>query len=117
MMELCGGDTSAADCVMLRKACEAGDRFALDEIGRVGSTFGVGVATVVSLIGADTIAIGGGVANFGELLLEPMRRSAEEHAFISARGRFRITRCAMVKDNVPVGAALYARDGFNSIEV
>ena len=117
MMEMCGGDVSAADCLMLRCACEEGDKFALDEIGRTGSTFGVGVATVVSLIGADTIAIGGGVANFGELLLEPMRRSAEEHAFISARGRFRIVRCAMVKDNVPVGAALYARDGFSAVSL
>ena len=80
-------------------------------------TFGIGVATVVSLLGADTVAIGGGVAHFGEWLLAPMRASAEEHAFISARGKFRIVGCAMVEDNVPVGAALYARDGFKTIGV
>ena len=117
LIDLCGGDVSRADCRLLRRAAEAGDAFALEEIARVGRTFGVGVATVVSLIGADTIAIGGGVANFGELLLAPMRASAEEHAFISARGRFRIVRCALVEDNVPVGAALYARDGFNAIDI
>ena len=116
LIELCGGDVSRADCRQLRLAAEAGDAFALEEIARVGRTFGVGVATVVSLIGADTIAIGGGVANFGELLLEPMRASAEKHAFISARGRFRIVRCALIEDNVPVGAALYARDGFRAID-
>ena len=113
---LCGADATRLDCRLLRQAADAGDAFALAEIARVGRTFGVGVATVVSLIGADTIAIGGGVANFGELLLGPMRESAEAHAFVSARGRFRIVRCALVQDNVPVGAALYARDGFNAIE-
>ena len=116
LVALCGGDVANADCRLLCRAAEAGDAFALGEIARVGRTFGVGVATVVSLIGADTIAIGGGVANFGELLLEPMRASAEEHAFVSARGRFRIVRCALVQDNVPIGAALYARDGFNAVE-
>ena len=116
LMALCGGEVEGLDCHMLRRAAEAGDAFALEEIARVGRTFGVGVATVASLIGADTVAIGGGVANFGELLLTPMRESAEAHAFASAKGRFRIVRCALVQDNVPVGAALYARDGFNAIE-
>ena len=115
LMEMCGGDVGRLDCPALKRAADEGDAFALAEIGRVGRTFGVGVATVVSLIGADTIAIGGGVAHFGELLLAPMRESAREHAFISARDRFRIVRCDLVQDNVPVGAALYARDGFDAI--
>ncbi len=117
LMELCGGDPAKADCRLLHRACEENDSFALEEIGRVARTFGIGVATVVSLFGADTISIGGGVAHFGEWLLAPMRASADEHAFISARGKFRIVQCAMVEDNVPVGAALYARDGFRTIGV
>ena len=117
LMDLCGGVPARADCRLLYRACEEKDSFALAEIGRVARTFGIGVATVVSLLGADTVAIGGGVAHFGEWLLAPMRASAEEHAFISARGKFRIVECAMVEDNVPVGAALYARDGFKTIGV
>lgn len=117
LIGLCGGDVARLDCPALHRAAEAGDAFALAEIARVGRTFGVGVATVVSLIGVDTVAIGGGVAHFGELLLAPMREAAEAHAFVSARGRFEIVRCALVRDNVPVGAALYARDGFNAIEI
>ena len=115
LMEMCGGDVQGLDCRALHRAALAGDAFALAEVRRVGETFGVGVATVVSLVGADTVAIGGGVANFGEVLLAPMRESADRHVFISGRGRFRIVRCALVQDNVPIGAALYARDGFNAI--
>ena len=117
LMALCGGDPSAADCRALHRAAQEGDAFALAEIARVGRTFGVGVATVVSLIGADRVAVGGGVANFGEYLLAPMRESAEAHVFASGLGRFGIVRCTLVQDNVPIGAALYARDGFNAIEV
>jgi len=117
LIGLCGGDVAGLDCKLLRRAAEAGDRFAREEIARVGRTFGVGVATVVSLIGADTVAIGGGVANLGEYLLAPMRASADAHAFVSARGRFRIVPCALVRDNVPVGAALYARDGFSAVGI
>lgn len=117
LMRLCGGEIARADCRLLGMAAGAGDAFALEETARVGRTFGVGVATVVSLTGADTVAIGGGVANLGEILLGPMREAAEAYAFESARGRFRLVRCSLVTDNVPVGAALYARDGFDAIPV
>ena len=115
LFAMCGGDVSLADCRMLYRALTRNDPFALKEIARVGRTFGVGVATVVSLIGADTVSIGGGVANFGECLLGPMRESANEYAFISGKDRFRIVCCELMDSNVPIGAALYARDGFNTL--
>lgn len=115
LIELCNGDIKKIDCRMLKKAAENGDEFALAELDRVGETFGMGVANVVTLLGVDTVSIGGGVANLGELILEPIRKYAEKYVFISGKGRFKVVQCTLMDDNVPVGAALYARDGFDTI--
>ena len=115
LIELCGGDIQKIDCRLLKKAAECGDAFALEELDRVGETFGMGVANVVSLLGVDTVSIGGGVANLGDLILEPIRKYAEKYVFISGKGRFKVVQCSLMDDNVPVGAALYARDGFDTI--
>ena len=115
LMRLCGGETEKLSCRMLGQAAESGDAFALAELDRVGRTFGTGIANAVSMIGMDTVSIGGGLANLGELLIAPMRKYADQTVFISGRERFRIVQCELLDQNVPVGAALYARDGFHTL--
>lgn len=73
------------------------------------------MANAVSMLGVDTVAIGGGLANLGDLILEPIRKYADQYVFISGKGRFEVVVCELLDDNVPVGAALYARDGFHAV--
>ena len=115
LIALCHGDISKLDCRVLRQAAEQAGQFALDELDRVGMTFGIGVANTVSMLGVDTISIGGGLANLGDWILAPVRKYAEKYVFISGKDRFRVTICSLLDDNVPIGAALYARDGFHSL--
>lgn len=115
LIGLCGGDILKLDCKMLRRAAEQGDDFALEELDRVGKTFGIGVANTVSMLGADTISIGGGLANLGQWILKPIQKYAEEYVFISGKERFNVVICSLLDDNVPIGAALYARDGFDAL--
>ncbi|MBQ8165076.1 MAG: ROK family protein [Clostridia bacterium] len=115
LMQLCGGDRKKIDCRILKKAAEEGDTFALEELDRIGHTFGMGVANLVTILSVDTVAIGGGVANLGDLILEPIRKYAEKYVFISGKDRFKVVQCELMDNNVPVGAALYARDGFDTI--
>lgn len=112
---MCEGDVSRASCRMLGKAAEQGDPFTLEELERVGHSYGLGVANVVTLLGIDTFAIGGGLANLGSWILEPIKRNAEKYVFISGKDRFDVVICELLDDNVPVGAALYARDGFHTL--
>jgi len=112
---LCDGDVAKASCRMLGKAAEQGDIFTLEELERVGYSYGVGVGNVVTLLGIDTFSIGGGLANLGKWILEPIKRNAEKYVFISGKDRFEVKICELLDDNVPVGAALYARDGFRTL--
>lgn len=102
-------------CRALHAAAKAGDAFALSVLEDVGRHFGIGIANVVSMLGVDRVAIGGGVANMGEYIVEPIRRYANEYVFLSGRDRFEVMTCELLDDNVPLGAALFAIHGFESL--
>ena len=54
------------------------------------------------------MAIGGGVSNIGEPLIEAIRRHTADHVFISAKDRYKIVQSKLGDDVVLVGALLWA---------
>ncbi len=97
-------------CRHLGQAAEAGDAFALAEVELVAERFGMGLGNVLTLLHPQRIAIGGGVAHLGELLLAPMRRYAQIYAFEPCKQGFDIVRATYVQEAVPLGAALLAAE-------
>ena len=110
LMELCTGNKKLLDCRMLYQACKLGDKYSLNEISKVGTSIGIALSNVLSLISPERIALGGGVSNMGELLLEPIRNSVKAHEFINSVGRYDIVPCELKESIVLVGAILLARE-------
>jgi glucokinase len=96
----------------LGKAARLGDAFALEEIDRIADSMGCGLANMLSLTGVEKIAIGGGVSNLGEILIEPIRRQTQKYAFVSSQGHYTISRCELGDSVVLVGAILLAKMAF-----
>jgi len=63
---------------------QAGDPLAREVVAAVGTWLGRGVADLVAALDPGTVVVGGGVAQAGELLLEPAR--AALHSHLSGRG-------------------------------
>lgn len=59
-------------------AAAAGDPQAITLITQVGRNFGQGLASVISIFDPDRVVIGGGLGSIGEILLDPIRSSANE---------------------------------------
>jgi glucokinase len=108
LRELCGGKQETLTCAQLGQAARRGDAFALAEIDRTADSLATGLANVITLFSPDRVAIGGGVGNLGELLLEPVRRRVDERVFLSAKDRYHIVPCAFGDQAVLVGALLFA---------
>jgi len=106
---------TARSCYDLKLAADAQDAFALSELELFASVYGVTLANFITLFSPERVAIGGGVANLGEVLMEPIRRHTDKYVFESAKGRYDIVQCELMDENVLIGAALYARDGFETI--
>jgi len=62
-------------------AAQGGDSLASDVISEAATYLGVGMVNLVNIFNPEMIIVGGGVANMGDLLLEPARQVVMERAF------------------------------------
>jgi glucokinase len=60
----------------IAEAAAGGDAVAIETFEETGYYVGLGVASIVNLLNPEMVVIGGGVAQAGELILDPIRRSA-----------------------------------------
>ena len=79
LLERAGGDAAAIDGPMITELARAGDPFAVAQLAELGRWLGAGIASLVAVLDPAVIAVGGGVADADELLLDPVREAFEEH--------------------------------------
>lgn len=108
LMQMCGGDVSKITCKMWGDAAEQQDPFALQEIDFYARSYAIGLGNMMTSVSPDLIAIGGGVANMGEVLLQPIRKYVKEVVFISLENRYEIVQGKLLDNTVILGAILYA---------
>jgi glucokinase len=103
---LCEGKSANITCAMLGLSAQQGDPRACEEIEHVARSVGLALANAVTLIHPERIALGGGVALMGDILIEPIRRYANQFAFGPFQNRFEIVPCALGESVVLAGAIL-----------
>lgn len=77
-----GGDPTLITGPMVTELAQQGDALALELLTDVGHWIGEGIATLCTILDPRVVAIGGGVAAAGELLLAPIQESFDQ--FLSA---------------------------------
>lgn len=109
--EAAGGDPEMVRAEHVTGAAVHGDVEALAVLEELGWWVGLGLANLTAAVDPGRIVIGGGLAEVGELLLEPTRRAyASLVEGGSARPPMDIVRAAFGERSGAVGAALAARD-------
>lgn len=76
---LAGGDPGKIEGRMVSEAAADGDGFARARLAALGSWLGEGIATLAAVLDPGVVAIGGGVADVGDLLLDPLREAFAAH--------------------------------------
>lgn len=89
------------------------DGFALNEIDEWAERYAYALANIITILSPERIALGGGAANDADILIPAIYKHLEKLEFVSTVGRYDIVACDFLEEAVFVGAALYARDGFN----
>jgi glucokinase len=74
------------------KLARRGDAKAREVIGAAGRELGLGLANVVDVLNPEMIVVGGGVAEAGNLLLEPARAALRQWAQPLAARQVRVSR-------------------------
>jgi glucokinase len=73
LLDRAGGDVSAITGPLITEAAQAGDVFAIDQLADLGTWLGEGIASLAAVLDPAVVAIGGGVSEAGDLLLDPIR--------------------------------------------
>ncbi|UUZ61856.1 ROK family protein [Nocardioides sp. B-3] len=71
-LERVGGDVDAITGPLITEAARAGDRFAIDLLADLGRWLGEGIASLVAVLDPALVAVGGGVSEAGDLLIDPI---------------------------------------------
>jgi len=108
LSQMAGGKIENITAEKVGVAARGGDGLALEVISKAATYLGVGMVNLVNIFNPEMIIVGGGVAQMGDLLLEPARRVVKERAFQLSAQAVRIVP-AQLGDNAGVlGAAVFA---------
>jgi glucokinase len=94
----------------LETAANAGDPVAKQLWAQFGKEIGVALANVVWLLNPDAIVIGGGVANAGDLLFEPIRRTIMSVTMPTFYEGLKVVPAKLGNDAGVIGSASIALD-------
>lgn len=91
---------------MVAKAAEAGDPVAKRIFAIVGEYIGIGLTSVINLLNPEKVIIGGGVAEAGDLLLNPIRKTIKERAMVVAGSAVEIVPAQLGNSAGVIGASM-----------
>lgn len=112
LLRTLAGDPDAISIETILEAVRQGDRTLAPIIVEVGRYLGVAVAQLIAVLNIEQIVIAGSVAEFGELLLEPIRQEMRQRALAALANDTCVTTSRLGADIVILGAAalLLARE-------
>ncbi|MBL1068119.1 ROK family protein [Streptomyces sp. 7-21] len=96
------GDATAAG---VAAAAREGDPVALDAFNRAARALAAGIAATATLVEIETVVIGGGVSQSGDVLFGPVRRALGEYATLPFTHGIEVVPAQLGTDAGLVGAA------------
>lgn len=88
------------------QAALAGDAVSIQIFKQMGKIIGVGLSSVINLLNPEKVIIGGGVADAGEILLEPIRQTIKDRAMPIQANTVKIVPAQLANTAGVIGASL-----------
>ena len=79
MLRLAGGNLEAVRSELVFEAARGGDVLAREIVEDAAYALGIAVASLLHVVNPDVVVIGGGVAEQGDMFLDPVRRTVAEY--------------------------------------
>ncbi|HBA90952.1 MAG TPA: hypothetical protein DCZ08_03985 [Anaerolineaceae bacterium] len=89
-------------------AARRGDLFSQQLVTDSGYHLGTAIASLVNLINPDIVVIGGGVAQLGDLLLDPIRQTVKQRSLKVSWQAVRISAAILGRRSSAMGAVAQA---------
>lgn len=89
-------------------AARRGDLLSQQIVSEAGVHLGTALASLVNLFNPSMVVVGGGVAQIGDLLLEPIRETVHQRSLLPASRSVRITSALLGRRSSAMGAVVQA---------
>jgi glucokinase len=109
--EMCVYDLNRITPELIANAALVGDEIAKDIYDKAGFALGIAAANICASVGPRRVIIGGGVAQAGELLLDPIRRTLRERVHIMPVEQVEVVRSELGNNAGVIGVACWAAMG------
>jgi glucokinase len=96
---------------LIARAARSGDAIAMDIYERAGFYLGLAGANACVAVGPRRIILAGGVAQAGDLLLEPMRRTLRERVTVMPVEQVEVVQSLLADNAGVIGVACWAAKG------
>jgi len=106
--ELAGYDLNKITAKTVSTAALMGDEVAKQIYEQVGFYLGISISNTICTIAPDRIVIGGGGAQAGDLLLDPIRRTVKERVKLADPSKVNIVQAELGDNGGVIGCALWA---------
>jgi glucokinase len=106
--ELSGYDMNRITPELIARAALAGDEVARDIYEKAGFYLGVAASSICAAVSPRRIIIGGGVAQAGPLLLEPLERTMRARVHVMPVERVEVVPASLGSNSGVIGAACWA---------
>lgn len=111
--ELVAYDLNKITPEIIAQAANQGDEIAKQILDDAGFYIGIAAANICSVIGPRKIVIAGGVAQLGELIFSPIRRTILERVRIMPVDQVEIVQAQLGDQAGVIGAALWAQSSID----
>src|SRR4030095_4520001 len=99
----------------LKTAYDSDDELVRKTVHRAGQLIGVGIGSLLNVLGSEMVVLGGGVVEaFGDSFIDRIERGARKIAFEVNSRNVRFVRTQLGDDAGVIGAAALARESLNS---
>ncbi|MEU1123138.1 ROK family protein [Streptomyces sp. NPDC005899] len=97
-----------ANAATIAEAARSGDGRAVAAYGRAAQALAAAIAATAALVELERVVIGGGVAQAGDVLFAPLRRSMEDYAVLDFTRGISVVPAGLALDAGLIGAAATA---------
>jgi len=116
--ELVEDNLNQITAAVVARAANQGDRLAREIMEKTGEYLGTGIANIINLFNPQMVIIGGGVAQAGNLIFDPLKRIMKKRAFSVPAKVVKIATPSLGRDCTVIGAAsLVLKEIFKSPKV
>ena len=91
---------------IVAQAALQGDAVSIQIFKKIGKIIGLGLTSVINLLNPEKIIIGGGVADAGEILLEPIRNTIKDRAMPIQASAVEVVPAQLANTAGVIGASL-----------